>query len=70
MRVICDTCRGTQKSISVSVNLDAELEIAVSHWPFSDQFVPFGRAKTLCFQLTPVLTIYDNHQKFNLALLT
>ena len=26
----------------------AELEIAVGHWPFSDQFVPFGRANPIC----------------------
>ena len=25
----------------------AELEIAVGHWPFSDQFAPFGRANTI-----------------------
>ena len=26
----------------------AELEIAVGHWPFSDQFSPFGRANPIC----------------------
>ena len=25
-----------------------ELEIAVDHWPFSDQFSPFGRANLIC----------------------
>ena len=26
----------------------AELEIAVGHWPFSNQFAPFGRANPIC----------------------
>ena len=25
-----------------------ELEIAVGHWPFSDQFASFGRANPIC----------------------
>ena len=25
-----------------------ELEIAVGHWPFSDQFAPYGRANPIC----------------------
>ena len=28
--------------------IDAELEIAVGHWPFSDQFALFGRANPIC----------------------
>ena len=27
---------------------NAELEIAVGHWPFSDQFAPFGQANPIC----------------------
>ena len=29
-------------------NQRTELEIAVDHWPFSDQFAPFGRANPIC----------------------
>ena len=29
--------------IQTSGTKSAELEIAVSHWPFSDQFSPFGQ---------------------------
>ena len=33
-------------NVCICVHL-SELEIAVSHWPFSDQFAPFGQANPI-----------------------
>ena len=39
----------------------AELEIAVGHWPFSDQFSPFGRANLICYAKFTVHFQWGNH---------
>ena len=33
---------------SVIMACNTELEIAVGHWPFYNQFLPFGRANPIC----------------------
>ena len=47
----------------------AELEIAVGNWPFSDQFLPFGRTNsiflaTLYIPMGKPLLVYNNVSAF------
>ena len=39
----------------------AELEIAVSLWPFSDQFSPYGQANPICYAKFTVDFHWENH---------
>ena len=38
----------TLTGLPIGYSVIAELEIAVGHRPFSDQFTPFGRANPIC----------------------
>ena len=41
-------CQGGIHGLAILYMYYAELEIAVGHWPFSNQFSPFGRANPIC----------------------
>ena len=53
---VCQKCRQTAFQLYI-----AELEIVVGHWPFSDQFSPFGPANPICLAKFNVHFQWESH---------